>query len=327
MKIIKKYLLILILVAACDYSAQELSGIPGAFVDVGFGARPVSMGGAYTAFASDVHSIVWNPAGLSRLKKSQASFNYVNQLGLVDYYYMSAAMPLSPESRSAAGILVISSGDKALREWTFGTAYSKEIWGFLMGVGVKVRYATFGNNTLSKTDLIIFEQDEIDAGLGNQVFGSALGFGVDVGFLFDLSERVALGISFRDMMSSLSWDSDNKNSDIKPKGKYSEALPTEAYIGLAFKVLDELSIAADYSPGFIQDANPKLFAGAEGVLFKILYLRAGTQYYINSVQDEKFTLGLGLDINALPDMTIKTDFGYLIERLDNTVRFTLGLEF
>ncbi|MBU1680098.1 MAG: hypothetical protein KKD86_14825, partial [Bacteroidetes bacterium] len=43
--------------------AQDLSGIPGAFVDIGFGAKPVAMGGAFVGLANDVNSIIWNPAG------------------------------------------------------------------------------------------------------------------------------------------------------------------------------------------------------------------------------------------------------------------------
>ncbi|MYA24558.1 MAG: UPF0164 family protein, partial [Gemmatimonadetes bacterium] len=40
------------------------SGLTGAaFLKIGVGARPVSLGSAYTTVAGDVHQLFWNPAG------------------------------------------------------------------------------------------------------------------------------------------------------------------------------------------------------------------------------------------------------------------------
>ena len=62
--------------------------IPAAFVDVGYGARPMGMGGAFTALANDAHAVLWNPAGLIRLKHTNATFMWTKQFNLIPYYFL-----------------------------------------------------------------------------------------------------------------------------------------------------------------------------------------------------------------------------------------------
>lgn len=40
------------------------------------GARPMGMGGAFIAVSDDINAVYWNPAGLSQLERSEATFNY-----------------------------------------------------------------------------------------------------------------------------------------------------------------------------------------------------------------------------------------------------------
>ncbi|MFH1282923.1 MAG: type IX secretion system membrane protein PorP/SprF [bacterium] len=47
-----------------------------AFKDSGWGARPAGMGGAFTAVADDVNSILYNPAGIGQLERPEGSFMY-----------------------------------------------------------------------------------------------------------------------------------------------------------------------------------------------------------------------------------------------------------
>ena len=72
----KQQFILLVLLFAPTGFAQELANIPGMFLDVGYGARPMGMGGAYTATANDAYSIIWNPAGLTQIQGQQASFYF-----------------------------------------------------------------------------------------------------------------------------------------------------------------------------------------------------------------------------------------------------------
>ncbi len=325
MKKTAKILLLLLLPVWSLTIAQDLSGIPGVFADIGFGARPVGMGGAYVGLASDVHSVIWNPAGLAEQKTKQAAFTYTNQLDIVDYHYFAVSYPLNNDK--ALGVAIISAGDEALREWTLQAAYARKIWGFSLGVALKLRYASFGNNTLSPDDLIIFEPDEIEEGISNQVYGEAPGFGFDIGFLYDVTDKMKLGVMLRDIYSPVMWDS-KTNNELKPaKGSYTETVPFEAIIGASFRAIPQLVFAGDFSPALYPDANGKFSAGMEAKLFNVLMLRAGTQYYINNEDDEKFVIGTGLDMRVIKDLGVLIDFAYTFEEIDNSLRFSLGIEF
>ncbi len=307
-------------------NGQDLSGIPGAFADIGFGARPVAIGGAYVGLANDVNSVIWNPAGLVYMKNYQASFSYTNQLGLINYNFLAVAMPLGKSK--GLGFSVITSGDKALREWTFGTSYAQEIWGFYTGVTLKLRYASFGNNSLNQSDFIVFDPDEISQGLSNQVKGTAFGFGFDLGILYPLSNVITLGTQLRDIYSPVFWNSSTDNTSAKTKGKYSETIPFEWTFGSSFKVTRDFLFALDYSPAILSDSYQKIMAGIEIKFIDLLYIRGGVQNLINNIDDERYSLGLGLDIGDLIGSSrILIDYTYSIEEFANSQRFSLGMEF
>ena len=46
----------------------------GDFLTLGVGARPLSMGGSFTAIADDSTATYWNPAGLAQLTHAEMTF-------------------------------------------------------------------------------------------------------------------------------------------------------------------------------------------------------------------------------------------------------------
>src|SRR5271170_4913674 len=53
-----------------------LQPVQAAFLDTGFGARPVGMGGAFTAIADDSNAPLYNPAGLVQVQWNEMSAMY-----------------------------------------------------------------------------------------------------------------------------------------------------------------------------------------------------------------------------------------------------------
>ena len=51
-------------------------GYAGSFLRLGAGARPLGMGGAFTAISDDATASFWNPAGLAQLQKRQIAAAY-----------------------------------------------------------------------------------------------------------------------------------------------------------------------------------------------------------------------------------------------------------
>lgn len=67
-------------------STSKVGTTVAQFLKIGAGARPISMGGAYTALADDINSIYWNPAGLAIIGGSgEATFNHAEWLADTQY--------------------------------------------------------------------------------------------------------------------------------------------------------------------------------------------------------------------------------------------------
>jgi len=319
-------ILIVIFLLNVNINAQNLSGIPAAFADIGYGSRPVAMGSAFVGLANDVNSIVWNPAGLSSLEAKDFSLSFTRQINLINYYFMALGMPIE-KGISGAGFALIYNGDDALKELTLNFGYSNKFGPLFTGINIKYRYASFGNNTLKAEDYVIFDDDEVTAGINNQVRGSANGFGFDIGVLYPINSIMTAGAVIRDAYSPVFWNSSNDNPINKPKGSYSETIPVEAVLGVSVKPIEELIFDVDYLPALYDDAISKFRFGGEAMFFKMVFLRAGYQQFINSRDDEKFSAGIGLYLNNFKDFSLKLDFTFVNEELANSQRFSLSIGF
>ncbi len=303
--------------------AQELSGIPASFVDLGFGARAAGMGNAFVAAANDANAVFWNPAGIIAAKNASFEFNYLNQMQLVPYSSLGGVIPLS-RNKDGIGVGLIYSGDDALKEFTFIVAYARRFGKFNVGANLKYRYASFGNNGFDENDYSVFDADEITAGELTQVFGNGNGFGMDVGVIYEFSETVNIGVSLKDVFAPFNWSSDTKSETQKPKGDYNEPMPLQAYFGVSVHPFEPLYVNADYKPAFQNDASNTFYFGAEYIFMNILSFRAGTQQAINSVDDEKYNFGVGVRY-SFGGITASANYAYVIEELGNTSRFSLGI--
>lgn len=303
--------------------SQELSGISASFVDLGFGARAAGMGNAFVASANDANAVFWNPAGITSAEGTEFEFNYLNQLQLVPYSALAGVIPLS-KNKDGIGVGLIYSGDDALKEFTFIAAYGRRIGKFSLGVNLKYRYATFGNNSFDESDYFVFDPGEISAGEATQVFGSGNGFGMDLGVIYKFSDAVNLGISVKDVFAPFNWSSDTKSETEKPKGDYNESMPLKAYFGISVHPYESLFVNADYKPALLNDESNTFYFGAEYTFMNILSFRAGTQQAVNSVDDEKYNFGVGVRY-AFGGIIASANYAYVIEELGNTSRFSLGI--
>src|SRR3984893_2886887 len=62
--------------ALCVALSLPCSFAQAAFLDTGWGARPVGMGGAFTAIADDSNAPLYNPAGLVQVQWNEVSAMY-----------------------------------------------------------------------------------------------------------------------------------------------------------------------------------------------------------------------------------------------------------
>ncbi len=306
-------------------SGQELSGIPAAFVDVGYGARPAAMGGAFVGLSDDAFSVQWNPAGMARQDSTKISFAYIDQLGLVGYQHLAASVPLG--QKFGFGAAAVSSGDEAMRELTFQMGIARSFRSLSFGVGVKYRNASYGNNTLDPDDYAVFEPEEIQEGISNQVSGQANGFGLDLGVLYQPDSPVSVGLRVRDIIAPIKWNSEVNNSDRETLGSYRERIPMEIALGTAYFVRNNVVITADYSPGIHDETVNKIRVGGEGKFLGVLSLRGGMEQRVNDRNDEKYSLGIGVELPIQDQFLISADYTYRFEEINKTQQVSMSIHF
>jgi len=287
---------------------DDLSDIPGAFVDIGIGAAPMAMGGAVAATAGGAGAIFWNPACLGNGERSREfTVAYCEQLGLVPYTAAAGVTRLA--GGYSIGIGLLYSGDDVLSETTALVGASRAVrelpWcpeGTLeVGAAARTRWASFGNN------------DSVEG----QVTGSALGFGLDVGARMPLTPIATLGVVSRDVINVLNWDTSSG-------GSYSEGAVPALIVGIALEPRDDLLFEIDLDKALYGDGRDIVSLGTEIRLFGMAALRGGYRKDTTFSNIEEYTLGAGAEITT-GNTLINVDLGYLFGDIKNTMRFTLGV--
>jgi hypothetical protein len=296
-----------LLLGATAAGAEELSGIPGAFVDVGIGAGEMGMGGAVVASAGGASSLFWNPAGLGQSEHdTEFLLAYCDQLGLVPYSAGSGMYRLG-DYTLGAGLLY--SGDEVLSETSIliGAARGFAILPWApdsnadVGATLRTRWASYGNNESA----------------GEQVTGSALGLGLDIGARVPLTETATLGLVARDVVNVLNWDS-------SAAGSYGENIPAAFSAGVAVTPHEGLVVEVDVDRLLNSDVDPVVRAGAEVRLFGVASLRGGYSTALPEGDPDEYSVGAGATFPAGGTVMI-LDAAYLFGNLDNTLRFSLGV--
>ncbi len=303
---------LLLVLLASGAEAQDLSGIPAAYVDIGLGIRPLGMGAAYVAVADDENAARWNPAALAQQARFAAAFTWARQLNLIPYNYLSGSLPMR---RSGVGWYAESSGDDVLRENTIGIAYGvtgdhlpglRTAYDISFGVTTKFRWASYGNNP--------------DGGEG-QVTGDAWGWGLDLGFYWRIpwARGLSAAVAAHDLLNNLTW-----NSSVK--GNYSEPVPARMSAGIAYRLRDRSLFTLDFLPALYSDVETRFALGAEYKLLRVIALRAGVAQNIGTTRENRdVTLGLGIHQRLLGTAAIEAGIAYLFNELANTPR--VGLAF
>ena len=82
------------------------------FKDLGVGARPLGMGGAYVATGGDVTYGYWNPAGLSQINYPElAAMHSERFAGVVNYDYLAFSLPFRQKETFALSAIRLGVDD------------------------------------------------------------------------------------------------------------------------------------------------------------------------------------------------------------------------
>jgi len=210
--------LITIALLTVAFSAQAY------FKDIGVGARPMGMGGAYTAVADDCNASMWNSAGLSQIKKQEIMMAYTalytglepslynSENDRLGYHFVSYVYPLKS---SGIGFSWKAFQSNFYDENTFCLSYGRKlIWNLYTGINLKRASWSIERNEYTELD-----NDIPDDGTSKN------GYTFDLGFMFKRGSNFTFGFSAENLLPV----------DVGLNKK--ERIPLTLRTGVAYKII------------------------------------------------------------------------------------------
>ncbi|MGM0608712.1 MAG: PorV/PorQ family protein [Candidatus Muiribacteriota bacterium] len=254
------------------------------------GVRPNSMGDTFVGMADDISSMIYNPAGLSKMDYTSFYFLHKNKFSSDiknDYFAYSrpllggvAGLSLAresvdniPETDSSRNIIGMLNVSKSM----FNISYSRKL-SARENLGFSLKYL--------ENDL---------AGLK----GTGLGF--DIGYLRKVHRRYTFGLSIKDLFSGIDWDSGKNDS-----------IPLSYRIGLGYESrLKDFRYGVDF---IVEEKGNDYFSfGGEYKVSENGIIRAG-------LKDGNITAGF----SVLHDSWL-FDYAYQTHGIENTSVFSLTM--
>lgn len=246
--------LALILGAGPASASGSAGAEPFSFLRLDANARAVAMGGAYTALATDANALLYNPAGLARVARSEATFMHNAYVAGIDQEYGAYASPrgwgahfnflnsgsvmnTTNTNPDGAGL-----GSTSLYDLAFSGGYGRA-FGEALSLGGEVKYIR-----------------ESIAGVAGQ------GAAFDLGALYRVPRisGLALGVSLLNVGPTVKYDSGTQNLPLNLRAGAAYTFDAAGQKSAAsFDVIKERASSADVA------------LGLETVLVKAMPIRLG----------------------------------------------------
>ena len=304
-----------------------VGGTFAAFNDIGIGARPLGMGGAFVALADDGNAASYNAAGLGYITAMHVSLTTAQRFrGLINYNHISGIVPLRSAGSVGASIGILSEDSEVYKEQTITISYGKAfLQRFAVGMNLKSLSTHFDENN---------ESVSVHLKNNSQFFAStsAADISFDLGMMANPVTGLTLGLSAENLLPA----------DVSVSGLGQDSVPQNIRVGLAYRLTaiaattQQKSLREVLKSGLglfeisFRDGDRHIHAGAELWLNRAIGLRAG--YSLRSGVNSVTGISLGgsakLPIAAL---RLQLDYAFQIvtgSLADNTTqRFSLNLTF
>jgi len=254
----------------CAY-AQGQAGLDIAVLKAGVGARPLGMGGAFTAIADNADAPYWNPAGLGMLDNKNEITAMQTRLSTdTDHYYISYIRP------ALGGTLGISWIQVGLGSITQTSSEVNPANNEVQNISI---FSYFSNAYLLSYGREL--NDRISVGLTAKYLtsdmfqiagGQAYGYSVTPGILLRLvtrdSRQITVGAKIDELINQQSWGTGTV-----------EKVPPKLRIGLAYHSpnpgLFALDISQTMKSGYAAEASAGYEWSKDGLSLRLGYSEGG----------------------------------------------------
>ena len=304
-------------------SGNKLGTAGGIQLTIPMGAQNVGIGGSNIANVSGVEAMYWNPAGLSRIAKGEASFNYLNYFAdmKISYFALGAdvgklgVIGFTLQAMDIGGINVTTienpegTGEVINPNFiTLNATYSKAFTDRIhFGLNAKLISEMVANMSASAV--------AFDFGLQYRA-----PFGLDFGVVMrNYGSRMKYDGTAIEFDSDIPWANPNATTRKTRLDMAGQELPASLSMGLAYlyKLGDwhQFNVCGSYTSNSygLEVVN----AGLEYGLKKMLFLRAGynlplyPENYPSGAKEYQYGLSLGFGAHVnITGKTVKFDYGF-----------------
>jgi hypothetical protein len=283
-------------------------GYPDAFLQVGFGARALGMGGAFVGVADDATGGFFNPAGLVQVTKRTFGAFYRKMTQDRRTSYIVYNQPVRDEATIALAWINAGVGDVMGRD--ADGHITEEISNYQNAVQL-----FYGRRIL----------EELSAGLGieyiqyNLANINAYGIGFGVSVMGRPMTNLRLGVAAENLGMKYSWTSggywkqyDFLGSSVKEK------FPFNLRFGASYLLLkDRILLSSEIDKN--EKQNAKIHLGAEGWALEKLAGRIG-------YNGGSLTLGLGFK-QKIRSTVLGFDYAFIASRVQDDADHLISLQF
>jgi len=206
------------------------------FSDIGVGARPIGMGGAFAAIADDSNATFWNPAGLAQIGRVEFSSMYLKLYGLDAGSQLLTAAFHHPKD-GGVGVSLLRTGESGL--------YTEDTLVFSAGQDLTklIKYPIAAGLSLKRLTIKYGEEEDELFKNGSNVNKMAF----DLGIILQATRNFRLGFVIENLNSpnmSLS-DSDTSNNvarNLRVGCAYAKFASSEEEPSLPEEEMEEISL-------------------------------------------------------------------------------------
>ncbi|RKU19410.1 hypothetical protein C6503_08030 [Candidatus Poribacteria bacterium] len=299
------------------------SAVAATFNNIGVGARPLGLSGAFVALADDSNAANYNAAGLGYIDAVQVGATRAQRFnGLVTYNSISGIIPFGRIGSIGASLGILAEDSEIYREQTISVSYGNTLFKQLaIGANLKL----FGTS-FDETNEFVAENQYF-----TQTSSSAVSF--DLGVIAKPFQSLSLGASIENLLPA-----DTSISDVE-----TDPIPLNIRAGLAYRLESIAEMSAQGA------AVSNLLKGSLGT-FEVasrngaIYIRTGIEVWLNKSiavrggyglkngSDSATTLSFGGSAKLpVSSVALQLDYGFQLlsgDFQDNiTQRFSINLLF